>query len=701
MSLDGLLSECISMGLCRPMRQQEGAGLSILQAAMRPGSIDPLPWRLGLNLDTSNLMTWAGAAPPVPAAEPSPAPKPEVPRAISEAVAPKITQPQQTSSRLAPSAEDAADKARVIEAWRVILNKLGTNTDAYDQCGGNIEAKHISTLFGGKATGTMANHASAWSLFIKFTEAYELPLSDFGEEQVFHYLSTLNSGLVKSSPSRPLSFLKAINFLRGCCGLKMGFQVTSSGRCRGAAVVSIAEVRLAKQRDPLRSNWLISAEEEIVLADEGNGSLGRLSTSEAVMLGFLVFCVHARIRCSDASRVRLEPVLDEAADSDPISSFVEASSTGAATKTGQTAKRARLSVPMVALSRGLSDLPWAKSWLSLRANAGLNASEDECLQRELLANGTFGAGRVKPGQATDWLRRLLLKLGVEAAGLSNVGSHSCKATLLSMAAKGGLSRDDRRTLGNHVAPNDRSVDIYSRDVMAAPLRNLALLLKQVRDGAFEPDASRSGRWWRHPSQDRCPSCEDPLSAAVAFRCPCGRSVHSYCAAKCQTCLAEFCQLCEEYVTHVCREPETVAQELLEESGSDWDTDDDSDLELARMTLEQAEEEEVEEAQEKAFLTKGASADNALVPEDGLYVHMVHGTAHKATKEGTTACGVIVSDITHEYLTEADDISHVRLCWRSGCAPWVRTEAAAASKENIEVSSSSDSEAEQVEADDGF
>lgn len=153
--------------------------------------------------------------------------------------------------------------------------------------------------------------------------------------------------------------------------------------------------------------------------------------------------------------------------------------------------------------------------------------------------------------------------------------------------------------------------------------------------------------------------------------------------------------------HVCREPDTVAQELLEESGSDWDTDDDSDLELARMTLEKAEGEEAEEAQEKAFLAKGACAENALVPEDGLYVHLVHGTAHKATKEGTTACGVIVSDITHEYLTNTDDISHVKLCWRSGCAPWVRTETAAASEGNIEVPSSSDSEAEEVEADDGF
>ena len=65
---------------------------------------------------------------------------------------------------------------------------------------------------------------------------------------------------------------------------------------------------------------------------------------------------------------------------------------------------------------------------------------------EPLADGTFGEGRIQAGQATAWLQHILLKLGVPAAELTNVGSHSCKATVLSIAAKAGLSRDTRRTL---------------------------------------------------------------------------------------------------------------------------------------------------------------------------------------------------------------------------------------------------------------
>ena len=137
-----------------------------------------------------------------------------------------------------------------------------------------------------------------------------------------------------------------------------------------------------------KASWLSSAEEEIVLADHGAGELGHPTEAEAIMLGFLVLCVHTRSRCSDLAKVRVEPTLDEAIDSDPLWSFIETSTVGCATKTGQTSKKARLSVPIVGLSRGLADVPWAASWLSLRTKANLRADRDECLQRELLADGS-------------------------------------------------------------------------------------------------------------------------------------------------------------------------------------------------------------------------------------------------------------------------------------------------------------------------
>ena len=614
-------------------------------------------------------MEWAGAVPPVPVATTPVAvvaeAEPEVAPPVQSVVRPK---PQASSARLTPSAEDAADRAKVIAVWIEILNWLGCATEAFDKCGGEFTEANVQVYMAPKATGTLAIRASSWTLFLRYAEVIGFEPSEFNEEVVFTYLTAIAAD-VKIAQSRGFTFLRAINFLRGCCGLKAGFQVADSGRCKGAIALSVAEVRLAKQRDPLRAAWLRAAEAEIVLADEGGGELGLLSPPEAVMLGFLVFCTHARARCTDTARIQVEPILDEPLRHDPICSFVESFAVGGATKTGQTAKKARMSIPVVGLSRGISDVPWAAAWLNLRKKLGLNAKRDECLQRELLADGSFGAGRVRPGQATVWLRFLLIKMGIEPGLLENIGSHSCKVSLLSMAAKAGLSRDDRRMLGGHVAPNDKSVDIYARDTLAAPLHNLAILLGEIRCGAFDPDVSRSGRWAQLPSGDLCMICKDDLATLPAFRCNCGNWAHSSCAARCERCLAEFCMSCDNFVRHVCREPETVAQEILEESGSDWDSDDDSDVEQARMALEQVEAAETEEAQEKAFLEKGANSDDAMMPEGGVYVHMTHRTAHRASEEGVTACGVVVSDLTHEYLSGDDDMSHAKLCWRSGCCPW--------------------------------
>ena len=85
-----------------------------------------------------------------------------------------------------------------------------------------------------------------------------------------------------------------------------------------------------------------------------------------------------------------------------------------------------------------------------------------------------------------------MRRGVPGESLHNIGAHSMKATLLSWAAKFGIDKATRRTLGYHVEPGDRSVETYSRDAMAAPLRHLDRVLEAVRRGTFHPDSTRSG-----------------------------------------------------------------------------------------------------------------------------------------------------------------------------------------------------------------
>ena len=47
-------------------------------------------------------------------------------------------------------------------------------------------------------------------------------------------------------------------------------------------------------------------------------------------------------------------------------------------------------------------------------------------------------------------------------------------------------------LGHHLQEGDKSLEAYSRDSMAGPLRELDAVITQITAGTFLPDATRSG-----------------------------------------------------------------------------------------------------------------------------------------------------------------------------------------------------------------
>ena len=197
-----------------------------------------------------------------------------------------LRQPSNKSARLTPSAEDAADRAKVVDTWLGILGKLGPATRAYDLCDGTFTEAKVKVFLASKYTGSLATRASAWCLFLRFAEANNCNPEHFDEAQAYQYLLALSVD-EKCSATRARSFMSACNFLLGTCGLKAGHDVAASGRCKGATVTTLAERRLAKQRDPLKAAWLVSAEEEKVLAYEGDGQFGKLVTEESEQKAFL------------------------------------------------------------------------------------------------------------------------------------------------------------------------------------------------------------------------------------------------------------------------------------------------------------------------------------------------------------------------------------------------------------------------------
>ncbi len=83
-------------------------------------------------------------------------------------------------------------------------------------------------------------------------------------------------------------------------------------------------------------------------------------------------------------------------------------------------------------------------------------------------NGRFAKGGSSTNGFTTMMRVAMRRAAAEDEEIRELTSHSCKATVLSWAAKFGMEVGTRIFLRGHAKPKDRSVLEYSRDAMAAP-----------------------------------------------------------------------------------------------------------------------------------------------------------------------------------------------------------------------------------------
>ena len=145
----------------------------------------------------------------------------------------------------------------------------------------------------------------------------------------------------------------------------------------------------------------------------------------------------------------------------------------------------------VAPCLGIVDDVWAEKWLACRDSMELVVGPLPVMP----APNISGAPTSRPLSTAEmklWVHHLL-----EASGHSlesrRITSHSCKTSMLSFCAKFGIEWTDRMVLGGHVS-HLKSVIIYSRDSLALPLQKMSNMLKAIRDGSFQPDNTRSGRF---------------------------------------------------------------------------------------------------------------------------------------------------------------------------------------------------------------
>eukprot|EP00971_Amphidinium_carterae_P104441 2068083-Amphidinium_carterae.1 len=112
---------------------------------------------------------------------------------------------------------------------------------------------------------------------------------------------------------------------------------------------------------------------------------------------------------------------------------------------------------MVAPARGVLGSGWAKNWYGELQRCGLLRDPRPPFLR-LYSKGTWLSRPPSHAEATVVMKRVFRLCGAEQSRVDVVTPHAMKATMLSWAAKFGLSADHRRVLGYHVVPADRSMN---------------------------------------------------------------------------------------------------------------------------------------------------------------------------------------------------------------------------------------------------
>ena len=278
----------------------------------------------------------------------------------------------------------------------------------------------------------------------------------------------------KAPSSRLKAYFEALVFCRYVLGVTDLQKVIDSRRCLGAA--SARALGCPRQADPFTVEQLKRFHHCLREGDE---------LWDKAMSGMVLFCVYGRSRWSDAQHAE-ELICDE--DTDGVLQFIEVRTS--VHKTARAHHLRHMFLPVAAPAHGVTDDCWGSQWIDVRRQLGISDLKKFPLLPAPDSHLEPTARPVSTSEAKKWMH-YLLGTDLLRAG-SKITSHSCKCTCLSYLAKRGVGHDDRLVLGYH-ANKLRMTMTYSRDSAARPLAILSRMLKEIRDGQFEPDCTRSGR----------------------------------------------------------------------------------------------------------------------------------------------------------------------------------------------------------------
>ena len=293
------------------------------------------------------------------------------------------------------------------------------------------------------------------------------------EASLYRFLCQQREDGIPSSSRKAV--IEALTFCRFVVGVREIEGISDSKRCHGHALTS--EAKQTTRAAALSVQEIEKLHHVLTDADD---------LWDKAFAGMALFCIYARGRWSDCSHIE-SLILDK----DPEGNLCYLEGQVAVHKTARSRQMKDSLLPIVAPCLGVVDSNWGLAWIQVREMLGLPLPPDGPLFPAPAADGSATVRSLDTDEAGRWLRTLLF--GSPALlGDRRVSSHSFKATMLSYAAKRGVSVDVRLMLGYHSTPH-RMALVYARDPAAHTILVLEELLSEIRDKKFLPDATRGGR----------------------------------------------------------------------------------------------------------------------------------------------------------------------------------------------------------------
>ena len=330
-------------------------------------------------------------------------------------------------------------------------------------------------VFAGRAPVTVRKRGAAILKICDYLEENNLEQFPMKELTFYRFLCFEES--VGAPASRLKGMMQAIAFCRHVLDVPELQCILDSKRCSGVTREACPKER--KQASPLTVNELNMLHS---LVETGTDRW------DAAFAGAALLCCYCRGRWGDLMRSE-KAFVDMDSEGNPA--FMETRTGRHKTMSSQMHRHQFL--PMVAPVKGVNGSDWVTPWMAWRRELGLELPPHGLIMPAPDREGGATQRPLESGECGKWLRRLL---GVDGEAPADperrLSSHSLKCTMLSFAAKRGLSVPDRLMLGYHSSQMHMAM-VYSRDGAASSLLLLEHLIDEIFRGKFKPDSTRSGR----------------------------------------------------------------------------------------------------------------------------------------------------------------------------------------------------------------